>query len=108
MSSPRPLTIGCSRLRTGVVTTCSGPDRGSAASGWASLRSTARRWPEVSDRGDSRSCGRGSQGGESAAAASPEQRAERRGKLLGFARRGGDRKRYLRGGWLREGGDQKR
>ena len=56
--------MGWSRQRTGVATTVSGPDLGSAGSGWASLRSTASRWPEVSERGDSRSCGSVSHGGK--------------------------------------------
>ena len=64
--SPRPLTIGCSRLRTGVTSTLRAPDRTLPASGWASLRSTASRRPDVSERGDSRSCGRVSQAGRQA------------------------------------------
>jgi len=67
-SAPRPPTIGWSRQRTGAATTVSGPDRGSAGSGWASRRSTASRCPEVSERGDRRSCGSVSQGGKYAAA----------------------------------------
>ena len=64
--SPSPPTIGCSRLRTGVTTTVSGPARGLAGSGWASRRSTASRCPEVSERGESRSCGSVSQAGKQA------------------------------------------
>ena len=62
--SPSPLTIGWSRLRTGVTSTVMAPDRALPESGWASLRSTASRRPEVSERGDSRSCGRVSQAGK--------------------------------------------
>ena len=64
--SPSPLTIGWSRLRTGAASTVRAPDRVLPASGWASLRSTASRRPEVSERGDRRSCGRVSQAGKQA------------------------------------------
>ena len=64
--SPSPATIGCSRLLTGVTTTVSGPFGSPGPAGWASRRSTASRCPTVSERGDSRSCGRVSQPGKNA------------------------------------------
>ncbi len=63
-TSARPLTIGWSRARTGVTTAVTAAVRELPGSGWASLRRTARRWPEVSERGDSRSCGSVSQAGK--------------------------------------------
>ncbi len=62
--SPSPATIGCSSPRTGVTTAASGPVLTSEGSGRASLRSTASRRPEVSDRGEIRSCGSVSQAGK--------------------------------------------
>ena len=63
-TSPRPLTIGCSRARTGVTTTSTAAAGEPAGPGWASLRRIARRWPEVSDRGESRSWGNVSHAGK--------------------------------------------
>ena len=57
-------STGCSRLRTGVTTTVSGPFGSPGPAGWARRRSTASRCPTVSERGDSRSCGRVSQPGK--------------------------------------------
>lgn len=68
--SPRPCTCGWSTERTGATTTFTGPAVGSSALGCASRRRTARRRPTVSERGESRSCGRVSQAGYSATASS--------------------------------------
>ena len=90
--SPRPLTCGCStdadRARPPPA---SGPVAGSSAPGWASRRSTASRRPTVSLRGLSRSCGSVSQAGIVGDAVGGQQRAQRRGQVLGLAAGGGDR-----------------
>ncbi len=65
-SSPSPLTCGWSTDLIGATTTETGPAAGSPLLGCTRRRSTARRRPTVSLRGESRSCGRVSQDGYSA------------------------------------------
>ena len=68
-SRPRPGAIGWIRLRAAATTT-----RG-AVSGVASRRKIDSRRPTVSERGESRSCGRVSQLGSTATASAPSRSA---------------------------------
>ncbi len=84
-----PCTCGCSTERTGATTTDTGPVSGSSVLGWARRRSTARRRPTVSERGEaaraaaSPTTGTRRRRPAAAASAAPRQ-------VLGLAAGGGD------------------
>ena len=83
-SSPRPATIGWTTARTGRDDDAQGAVSVERFGVGEAGASTDRRRPTVSERGESRSCGRVSQLGNSATASGRQEGAQGLGQVLGF------------------------
>ena len=95
-----PLGQGWSTARTGATTTDSGPYAGSSGSGCASRRSTASRRPTVSLRGREPLVRQGLPAtGRRRRASRGRKQPQRRGEVLGLARRRRDDERAGRAAW---------